>query len=499
MNITEFISNYTNHPVLFIGSGFSFRYLTHTYTWNNLLSKVCEDLWGNDERYLDIKAKCTANGICSFAKVASKIEMLFNEALEQDRNGKFKEINDSFYENMRNGITLSRFKIYIAKLVNSNELKEGVEDEINELKKARKNIGSIITTNYDKLIENIFEFNPLVGNDILLSNPYGAVYKIHGCVDNISRIIITEDDYEMFDEQYELIRAQMLSLFIHNPIIFLGYNIGDDNIKKVLKTIFSYVSNNTEEAEKVRKNFLLVEYEKGSKNLEITDHDIVIKGSNIRINKLKTDDFLSLYHALATINLPISAMDVRKVQTIVKEIYAGGSIKVMITENLDDMKNGDRILAIGSSKTIKYQFMKTSEMTQNYFTIIDESNSAILSLINKQTIADNQYFPIYGFSTICDDIQDVDRLKRIQKTNVESYVTEKCLQHNNAHNSIHDIDEDTTIAASYKNQAIMASVSTGNIPLEELEMYLRNVPIEERKNTGYKRLLCLYDLKKYDV
>lgn len=499
MNITEFISNYTNHPVLFIGSGFSFRYLTHTYTWNNLLSKVCEDLWGNDERYLDIKAKCTVNGICSFAKVASKIEMLFNEALEQDRNGKFKEINDSFYENMRNGITLSRFKIYIAKLVNSNELKEGVEDEINELKKARKNIGSIITTNYDKLIENIFEFNPLVGNDILLSNPYGAVYKIHGCVDNISRIIITEDDYKMFDEQYELIRAQMLSLFIHNPIIFLGYNIGDDNIKKVLKTIFSYVSNNTEEAEKVRKNFLLVEYEKGSKNLEITDHDIVIKGSNIRINKLKTDDFLSLYHALATINLPISAMDVRKVQTIVKEIYAGGSIKVMITENLDDMKNGDRILAIGSSKTIKYQFMKTSEMTQNYFTIIDESNSAILSLINKQTIADNQYFPIYGFSTICDDIQDVDRLKRIQKTNVESYVKEKCLQYDNAHNSIHEIDEDSTIAASYKNQAIMASVDSGNIPLDDLELYLRNVPIEERKETGYKRLLCLYDIKKYDV
>lgn len=138
MNIIEFINNYTNYPVLFIGSGFSFRYLAHTYTWNDLLSKVCEDLWGDDERYLDIKAKCTLNGMCSFAKVASKIELLFNEALEQDRNGKFKEINDIFYENMRNGITLSRFKIYIAKLVNTNDLKDGVEDEISELKKARK-------------------------------------------------------------------------------------------------------------------------------------------------------------------------------------------------------------------------------------------------------------------------------------------------------------------------------------------------------------------------
>ena len=499
MNITEFIGNYTNHPVLFIGSGFSFRYLKHTFTWNDLLSKVCEDLWENDERYLDIKAKCTVNGICSFPKVASEIEKLFNSALEQDRNGKFKEINNIFYDNMRNGITLSRFKIYIAKLVNSNVFKDGVEDEINELKKARKNIGSIITTNYDKLIENIFDFNPLVGNDILLSNPYGSVYKIHGCVDNVSRIIVTEEDYKLFDEQYELIRAQMLSLFIHNPIIFLGYNVGDDNIKKVLKTIFSYIPTNTEEAEKVRRNFLLVEYEKESKNQEITDHDIVINGSNIRINKLKTDDFLSLYHALATINLPISAMDVRKVQTIVKEIYAGGSIKVMITENLDDMRNGDRILAIGSSKTIQYQFMTTSEMIQKYFTIIDESNSAILSLINKQKISNSQYFPIFGFSTICDDIGDVARLKQIQKKNVELYVKEKCVQYQNEHKSIHDIDEDTTIAASYKNQAIMASVNSGIISLDELEIYLRNVPIEKRTDTPYKRLLCLYDLKKYDV
>ena len=37
------------------------------------------------------------------------------------------------------------------------------------------------------------------------------------------------------------------------------------------------------------------------------------------------------YQNLATINLPISAMDVRKVQSVVKEIYAGGTIKVMIT------------------------------------------------------------------------------------------------------------------------------------------------------------------------
>lgn len=71
-------------------------------------------------------------------------------------------------------------------------------EEINSLIKTRKNIGSIITTNYDQLVENIFEFNPLIGNNILLSNPYGSVYKIHGCVSDPNNIIITGEDYANF-------------------------------------------------------------------------------------------------------------------------------------------------------------------------------------------------------------------------------------------------------------------------------------------------------------
>lgn len=38
----------------------------------------------------------------------------------------------------------------------------------------------------------MFSFNPLIGNDILLSNPYGSVYKIHGCISAPDKIIITE-------------------------------------------------------------------------------------------------------------------------------------------------------------------------------------------------------------------------------------------------------------------------------------------------------------------
>ncbi|HAI9884063.1 TPA: SIR2 family protein, partial [Escherichia coli] len=147
------------------------------------------------------------------------------------------EINDIFYTEMDKGVNLSRFKIYITKILSTTLIKEEKNDEIAELIKMRKNIGSIITTNYDTLIEQFFEFEPLIGNSILLSNLYGSVYKIHGCVSAPSELTITEEDYDYFDNKYELIRAQLLSLFIHNPVIFIGYSISDRNIQQILKTI----------------------------------------------------------------------------------------------------------------------------------------------------------------------------------------------------------------------------------------------------------------------
>ncbi|EGK2641169.1 SIR2 family protein, partial [Listeria monocytogenes] len=266
-------------------------------------------------------------------------------------------------------------KIYISKLQDDLSIKKDKQAEITALKKVRKNIGSTITTNYDELIEDLFEFSPLVGNDILLSNPYGSVYKIHGCVTNPDKIIITNEDYTLFDKKYELIRAQLLSLFIHNPIIFIGYNIGDDNIRKLLKTVFTYVPPNSEVAQKIKSNFLVVEYDKGSTNLEVHDYDIVLEDMvTIRVNKIKTDNFIEIYNSIASIQLPVSAMDIRKVQSVVKDIYEGGNIQVSIVDDVNKLKNDEKVLAIGSINRISYDFQTAGELMENYFKIIEEDN-----------------------------------------------------------------------------------------------------------------------------
>ncbi|MGL4451784.1 MAG: SIR2 family protein [Sarcina sp.] len=498
MDINNFISKYKNHPVLFIGTGISLRYLEKSYTWDALLEKIAFDLTGNEEFYLDIKSRYYQNGEFKFEPIAEELENAFNLKLTNDRNGKFKEINDLFFANMKKNINISRFRLYIAYLLSDITSKESMQNEIIELKKARKNISSIITTNYDKFLENIFDFNVLIGNNILLSNPYGSLYKIHGCVDKPDKIIITDKDYKLFNERYELIRAQLLSLFIHNPIIFIGYSLNDENIKSLLKTIFTYVEANSIEAERIRSNFLLVEFEENSMNTNITEHDIDIVGfSRIRINKIKTDNYIEIYKALSNLQLPVSAMDIRKVQTIVKDIYTGGSIKVNITEDLNELENHEKILAIGSKNTISYQYNNPSELITKYFSIVDESNNQILNLIDKFKISKTQYFPIMAFTKINPNISCKNILMIQQKEKLESYIDKIPSCYLLKYNSIIDIFSSENIPNSSKEKVLIWNILHNNLELNEIEVFLRNYT-ENKNTTSYKRLICAYDFKKHE-
>lgn len=493
MNIQDFVAKYHNHPVLFVGTGLSLRYLKNSYSWDGLLQKVANELNSNPEYYLDIKAENMQTTGYAYDKIAAQLEMDFNQHLKENRDGKFKATNDKFYEKMKANINISRFKLYLAELLGTTGQKSSAAAEIAELKKASKNISSVITTNYDTMIEQIFSFAPLVGNNILLSNPYGSVYKIHGCVSQPDKIIITEKDYIEFSQKYELIRAQLLSLFIHNPIIFIGYNIGDKNIKDILRTIFSYVDYNSEEAKKIRDNFLLIEYESGADNTEVTEHDIDIEGfDTIRINKLKTDNYIAVYKALDNLTLPVSVMDIRKVQTVVRDIYEGGTIKVSITEDLDELKNSDKVLVVGSKKTINYVFMTTSEIMANYFEFVEESNSQSLQLINNQKIQSTQFFPIYAFSKICPGITRSNELKKQQKEKIEAITKGRATSYEN-HTSPQAVLDDQKISQTNKTAGIICSIMSGAMDLSKVEEYLIN--FLDKRSTDYRKLLCAFDLK----
>lgn len=494
MNIREFIAQFTNHPILFLGTGISLRYLKQSYSWEDLLKSIaCE--YKDEEYFLDVKERNISDNKCNYAKVAQEIEADFSNFCETNRNGKFKEINDAFYENARKGMHVSRLKLYVSKMLECCEPKAEKEDELKLFKKAIKNVASIITTNYDMFVENHLGFYPVVGNDdILLSNEYGTVYKIHGSVTMPDKLILTESDYQNFEKKYELARAQLLAFFMHHPIIFMGYSINDNSIKDTLKTIFSYVTSDSEQGEKIRSNFLLVEYEKDLENEEVAEHDIDSENYGvIKINKIKTDKFSSIYEALAALNLPISVMDIRKVQTVVKDIYAGGEIKVSIADNLDDLANSEKILAIGGKDKV-YIYKNINDMIAEYFAIIENKDINVLELINKQRIATSQFFPIFGFAKICKNISSASALKNQQKRKLREFQKGYGAKRQGDFKSIDEIRA-AKVPKSYFNDSLILSVLNGTMDLNEIKEYLISLP--DKSSTNYKKLLCAYDYKMY--
>lgn len=501
MKLNDFISSYVNHPVVFVGAGFSRRYLAGTFSWPDLLKRIVFDMKGNHDFYFDSAGRhANSLGEVDLPKVASDIEIEFNKMLESDRNGKFKSVNDRYYEFAAKGnFSASRIKIFISDLVDIHDTNkdEKYDKEMELFAKASRNIGSVITTNYDRFIETLIGFNPIIGNDILLSNPYGSVYKIHGCVTQPESVVITDADYERFKLSNHLIRAQLISMFIHNPIIFIGYSISDENIRDILKTIFSYIPKESAIADKVRKNFLLIERDEGNGSLEVLEHDVVIENvGNLKINKIKTDDFAGVFDALINLKLPVSSMDIRKVESVMRKIKEGGSVKVKIVDDLDSLSNDELVMAVGSIQKITYHYQSASEMVMNYFEIMDSKNDALILLLNKIKVTKSQYFTAYGFSTICDGVNKIGELKRNQRATLEAH-----FQSIDTADRIDFYSVDDILSKGHKLyktiKIIFYNIYVDNLDLDNVADYLRGEATLKASPSDYKRLVSLYDYKRY--
>lgn len=132
-------------------------------------------------------------------------------------------------------------------------------------------------------------------------------------------------------------------------------------------------------------------------------------------------------------------------------------------------------------------------MMENYFKIIDESNHQLVKQIDKLTIQSTQHFPIFGFSEIQPDLECVDRLKKNQIAKIHDIL--KITDFGQEHDTIQGILDDAGIADSKKTTAIILGIVHVRIDLGLVEDFLRNY--EDKKSTDFRKILCVYDYKKY--
>ncbi|MCK1142480.1 SIR2 family protein, partial [Providencia stuartii] len=146
-----------------------------------------------------------------------------------------------------------------------------------------------------------------------------------------------------------------------------------------------------------------------------------------------------------------------------------------------------------------YMYQTKSEMMENYFKIIDESNQQLIELLNKQKIQTSQFFPIFAFSEICSALENVIEYKEQQiRKLIEHYIkTDEKRNCENRHEIIEDILNDASIPNSKKSDCIFHSYYNNKITDNQIKNYLLNYG--DKTSTDYRRLLCLYDYKIYGV
>jgi hypothetical protein len=289
-------------PFLFVGSGFSRRYLG-LEDWRGLLSRFCVS--GKPfEYYL-----AAADG--SFPEAAALLARDFNEYWWSSEDYKTNVEKDK--AKIIDITSALRFEIarYLATLDQAKAKASEFSEEIEML--AGLNVDGVITTNWDLLLEQIFPgYKVYIGQkELLFSNPQqiGEIYKIHGCSTKPASLVLTTKDYQEFNDRNAYLAAKLITIFVEHPIFFIGYSLSDENITSLLRAISLCIGK--EHIEQLRRNLVFVQrLEEGDKE-GMADTYLTIDGVHVPLVLVKTNDLRPLYDALGEVKRKIPARILR--------------------------------------------------------------------------------------------------------------------------------------------------------------------------------------------
>ena len=345
----EVIEQTKRHPFLFLGSGFSMRYLG-TPTFEELLKKFT-GLVSNDEYRF-----------ASYGTAESTLPQIAQE-LEKDFNAKF--FNDTaFMATLKSqnkaliSARISPFKIALANYfqkftrekIKTSDLQ--ISKEVKLLKKISiRSVSGIITTNYDNLAEIMFDgFQKYIGQDELFFagiQEISEIYKIHGCCTDPKSILITQQDYDKFHEKDKYLAAKLMTIFLEYPIVFIGYSINDENIKRIIENITGCLTQ--EQLKKLSgRLFFIKRLHKGDIQ-GISTHIL----NELTMTQISTNDFSLIYEAIGNVRSQYNPRIIRRLKKDVYDVVmsnsSSGLIKVVGLADIDDNQEIDSVV-IGVGK-----------------------------------------------------------------------------------------------------------------------------------------------------
>lgn len=507
-------------PFLFIGSGFSQRYLG-TPNWEGLLKELSLRIDNNNFSFIKDRNEAAEN---YDPKQHYNNYMTYLCNLISQRLNNIWYTEDKFknsrvkYEKLITNNNVPPLKIEIANIINQykvNNILPDVKQEFQQLQSiSDKSIAGIITTNYDDLIESIFDFITYTSQDeLLFHNKYdlGEIYKIHGTVDKPESIMITKSDYDIINSKHKYISAKLLTIFIEHPIFFIGYSLGDEDIREILHDILTSIGK--QHLAQVSKRIFFVQWDQKQISPLISNFSLSFEdGQTLTMGLIKLANFGDLYKVLGKnkIKYPVSMIRYAKNDIYNYVLTSKPSSKVALSlpnKNLskEQLSNLEFIYGFGILERARqgYSAVTKEEIFED---IVFDDKNFNYPLLVKESLpialrASSGFLPIRKYIQNLKQnqmpLQVIRNLNRFSNLNdFLSLALQKCKKDHPSY-SYNDAIKNSLGIGTVKSLAI---VNWENEDIEKLGNYLRGKLNKENFQTvssDFRRLIRIYDFYKY--
>lgn len=341
-SLVDIFREKTSGPFLFLGSGFSRRYIG-LEDWKGLLQRFCAP----DRPFEYYLSKVDSD----YPRAATLLANDFNERWWSEPD--FEESRKAYAVSVSTSSSALRYEIckYLSSLTSGFPGDVSLEHEVEVIR--RLNVDGVITTNWDCFAEHLFpDYKVYVGQaDLLFANPQevGEIYKIHGGCSDPASLVLTEDDYSIFSDRNPYLAAKLITVFVEHSVVFIGYSISDPNIKSILKSISSCIG--SENVEKLRRNLIFINRLRSGDVESVSETYYAFDSEQIPVVLVKTDDFSLVYSALEETKRKVPARVLRfckeQMYEIVRSGDPGRKISVIDIEEISDRDDVEFLVGVG--------------------------------------------------------------------------------------------------------------------------------------------------------
>lgn len=320
-DVAKVLADAECQPILFVGSGFSKRY-AHGPSWEELLTILAKrcPLIDKDFAYY----KQTYNG--DLKKIGSVFTDVYREWAWGDGREEFP--GDYFNASVPADIFIKHEISRVLEGLGQTSAGSYGSPELDAEIEALKDISphAIITTNYDEVIEPLFqEYETVIGQQIMRKGylAIGEIFKIHGCRTMPQSIVVNEADYQRFDEDHKYLSAKLLTYFIEHPLVFIGYRADDPNIKAILYDVYRMVRATTTDTV---PNIYLLQWDETINDASSPAREYVISVAsdvNMRIKSITANSFEWVFKAFG------QAGDLEKINTKLLRALMARSVELI--------------------------------------------------------------------------------------------------------------------------------------------------------------------------